>query len=167
VLLLPVGHRDVDKGFCLLHFQMVNLDDHPNIIPKTQQHQTLIFYIVNLDVTTNQVFNRAFDVVLPRTWACNLPSTKSKSNKKITNRKRCLFRGPSIIEAIKKYSQTTKEMELLEMQMTREITIQILENEQARRKLFLEGQLQVATLFDKVLKPKNPLGHSNFRSGTN
>jgi hypothetical protein len=30
-------------------------------------------------------------------------------------------------------------MELLEMQMTREITIQILENEQARRKLLLEG----------------------------
>jgi hypothetical protein len=32
-------------------------------------------------------------------------------------------------------------MELLEMQMTREITIQILENKQARRKLLLEGQL--------------------------
>jgi hypothetical protein len=75
VFLLPLGHRDVDQGFRLLHLQMVNLDDHPNIIPKTQQHQTLIFYNVNEDVTTNQVCNHAFDVVSPRTRACN---TKGK-----------------------------------------------------------------------------------------
>jgi hypothetical protein len=57
VLLLPLGHCDVDQGFHLLHLQMVNLDDHPNIIPKTQQHQTLILFNVNKDVATNQVFN--------------------------------------------------------------------------------------------------------------
>jgi hypothetical protein len=164
VLLLPFGHYDVDQGFHLLHLQMVTLDDHPNTIPKTQQHQTLIFFDVNEDITTNQVFNQAFDVVSPRTRACNLPSIKGKSNKKITNRKICLFRGPLIIEAIKKKSQTTEEMELLEMQMTREITIQIFENEQARRKLLLEGQLQMATIFVEVLKHKNPLGHNKFKS---
>jgi hypothetical protein len=142
LLALPFGHCDVDQGFHLLHLQMVNLDDHPNTIAKTQ-HQTLIFSNANEDVTTNQLFNHTFDVVSPRTRACNLPSTKGKSNKKLTNRKIQLFRDPSIIEAIKKYSQTIEEMELLEMQMTSEITIQILENEQARRKLPLEGQLQM------------------------
>ncbi len=43
------------------------------------------------------------------------------------------------------------------MQMTKDITTQILENEQAGRKLLLERQLQIVVLFAKVLKPKDPL----------
>jgi hypothetical protein len=46
-------------------------------------------------------------------------------------------------------------MEILKMQMTRDIMTQIHENEQARRKLFLEGQLQVAAPFLEELKPKD------------
>lgn len=42
------------------------------------------------------------------------------------------------------------------MQMTKEITTQILKSEQVGRKLLLEGQLQMASLFTKVLKPKDP-----------
>jgi hypothetical protein len=47
-------------------------------------------------------------------------------------------------------------MEILKMQMTRDIMTQINENEQARRKLFLEGQLQMAAPFPEELKPKDP-----------
>jgi hypothetical protein len=47
-------------------------------------------------------------------------------------------------------------MEILKMQMTRDIMTQINENEQARRKLFLGGQLQMAAPFPEELKPKDP-----------
>ncbi len=49
----------------------------------------------------------------------------------------------SIIETIKKYLQTTKELEFLKMQMTKEITTQILESEKFGKKMLLEGQLQI------------------------
>jgi hypothetical protein len=64
---------------------------------------------MNEDVTTNQVFNHAFDIVSPRTRACNLPSIKGKSNRKITNRKIRIFKGPSIIEAIKRIHKLQKK----------------------------------------------------------
>lgn len=42
----------------------------------------------------------------PKTKACNLPSVKSKPNKKVTNNKKHLFgRSPSIVETIKEYTQ--------------------------------------------------------------
>jgi hypothetical protein len=47
-------------------------------------------------------------------------------------------------------------MEILKMQMARDNMTQIHENEQARRKLFLEGQLQMAAPFLEELKPKDP-----------
>jgi hypothetical protein len=47
-------------------------------------------------------------------------------------------------------------MEILKMQMTRDNMTQIHENEQARRKLFLEEQLQMAAPFLEELKPKDP-----------
>jgi hypothetical protein len=56
-------------------------------------------------------------------------------------------------------------MEILKMQMTKDITTQILENEQAGKKLLLEGQLQMVVLFAKVLKPKDPLKPSNYVGG--
>ncbi len=31
----------IDQGSRLLHLQVVNLDDHPNFIPKTQPHESL------------------------------------------------------------------------------------------------------------------------------
>ncbi len=52
------------------------------------------------------------------------------------------------------------------MQMTRDIVIQIHENEQARRKLLLEGQLQMAAAFLEELKPKDPHGPSSSISSS-
>jgi hypothetical protein len=46
------------------------------------------------------------------------------------------------------------------MQMTKEITTQILKSEQVGRKLLLEGQLQMVVLFVEVLKPRDLVGPS-------
>jgi len=74
--------------------------------------------------------------------ACNLPNARSKPNKEVTNKKSHIFgRSPSIVETIKEYTQNAKEMEILKIEMTQDITKQILENEQVGRKLLLEGQL--------------------------
>ncbi len=51
------------------------------------------------------------------------------------------------------------------MQMTKDIATQIFENEQAGKKLFLEGQLQMVVFFPKVLKPKDPLKPNNYIGG--
>jgi hypothetical protein len=78
----------------------------------------------------------------PKTRACNLPNARSKPNKKVTNKKSHIFgRSPSIVETIIEYTQNAKEMEILKIEMTQDITKQILENEQVGRKLLLEGQL--------------------------
>jgi hypothetical protein len=148
----------IDQGFHLPHPQVVKLDDHPNSILETQpleslERQTPVFVDSNDHVTANHTFNQAFDIVSPRTRACNLPSTIGKPNNKVTCKKRCLFgEFPSIAEAIKEYSQTAKELELLKKKMTKEIATQILESEQVGRKLLLKGQLQMAILFVEVLK---------------
>ncbi len=76
---------------------------------KNTTTSNLIFSNGNENVAINQVFNQAFDVVLPRTKACDLPSTKGKLNKKITNRKRRLFKGPSIVKTIKKIHKLQKK----------------------------------------------------------
>jgi hypothetical protein len=74
--------------------------------------------------------------------------------------------SPSIAKAIKKYSKTTKELELLKMQMTKKIKTQILESEQVGRKLSSEAQLLMDVLFVEVLKPKEPIGPSFSTSGS-
>jgi hypothetical protein len=73
--------------------------------------------------------------------------------------------SPSIIKAIKKHSHTTKELELLKMQMTKEIMTQILKSEQVGRKLLLKGQLQIIVFFNEVLKPQNPTRPSSSTCG--
>ncbi len=55
----------IDQGSCLSYLQVVNLDDHPNSIPKTQpleslEHQTPIFVDSNDHVTPNHTFNQTF-----------------------------------------------------------------------------------------------------------
>jgi hypothetical protein len=53
--------------------------------------------------------------------------TKANQNKKTKNKRPHLSkRLSSIARAIKEYTQTTKEMEMLKMKMTRNITKQIL-----------------------------------------
>jgi len=52
------------------------------------------------------------------------------------------------------------------MQMTKDITTQILENEQVGRKLLWEKQLQMVILFAKILKPKDPFKPNNFIGGS-
>jgi hypothetical protein len=74
--------------------------------------------------------------------------------------------SPSVAKAIKKYSQIAKKLKLLKIQMTKEITNQILKIEQVGKKLLLEGQLQMATFFAKVLKPKDPTWPSSSTSGS-
>jgi hypothetical protein len=117
----------IDQGSHLPHPQVVNLDDHPNSIPKTQpfetlECQTLVFVDSNDHVTLNHTSTQASDIVSPNTRACNLHGTKGKPNKKTTSKKRCLYaESPSIAEAIKKYSYTTKKLELLKMQMKKNI----------------------------------------------
>jgi hypothetical protein len=141
---------------------VVNLDDHTNYIPETQslespERQTPIFVDSNDLVTPKHTSNQAFDIVSLGTRACNLLDTKGKPNNKTTSKKWCLVgESPSIAQAIKKYSQTTKELEFLKMQMTKQIG----------KKLLLEGQLQMAALFAKVLKPKNPTRPYSFTSGS-
>jgi hypothetical protein len=64
--------------------------------------------------------------VSPRTKACNLPSIRGKPNKKATNKKRLISReSPSIVRVIKTYTQTTKKMQMLRMEMTHNITKQL------------------------------------------
>ncbi len=64
-------------------------------------------------------------------------------------------RSSSITGAIKKYTQTAKEMEMLKTKITWDITKHILKSEQACKKMFLEGHLQMAILFAEILKPRN------------
>jgi hypothetical protein len=86
----------IDQGSHLPHPRVVNLDDHPNSILKTQpfenlECQTPIFVDSNDHVTPNHTSNQTSIIVPPKTRACNLPGTKSKPNKKVTSKKRvCL-----------------------------------------------------------------------------
>jgi hypothetical protein len=58
---------------------------------------------MNEHVTFDQTSKQTFDLVSPRTKACNLPSIRGKPNKKTTNKKRQISReSPSILRAIKK-----------------------------------------------------------------
>jgi hypothetical protein len=52
------------------------------------------------------------------------------------------------------------------MQKKKEIMTQILKSEQVGRKLLLKGQLQMATIFAKVLKPRDPAWPSSFIGGS-
>jgi hypothetical protein len=87
--------NSIDQGSRLPHPQVMNLDDHLNSIPKTQppesfKCQTLIFVDNNDHVTQNHTFNQAFDIVSPKTKACNLIGIRGKPNKKAISKKRCL-----------------------------------------------------------------------------
>jgi hypothetical protein len=65
---------------------------------------------MNEHVTFDQTLEQTFDVVSPRTKACDLPNTKGKPNKKTTNKKRKISKeSPSIVRAIKKYTQIAKK----------------------------------------------------------
>ncbi len=71
----------------------VNLDDLFETIPKTQQHQslecqTLIFDEINEHITPYQALEYASNVVSPKTKAYYLLGTRSKPNKKTTNKSR-------------------------------------------------------------------------------
>lgn len=77
--------------------------------------------------------NKHNDVMSPKTRASNLPHTrdkpKQKNNYKYKNRCRYGGGSPSIARDSKEYTQTIKEMEMLKMKMTRDITKQVLKNE--------------------------------------
>jgi len=78
---------------------------------------------MNEHVTFDQTSKQTFDVVSPKTKACNLPSIRGKPNKKTTNKKRQISReSPSIVRAIKKIHKLQKKMQMLKMKMTQDIT---------------------------------------------
>jgi hypothetical protein len=52
------------------------------------------------------------------------------------------------------------------MQLTKEITTQILKNEQVGKKLLLEGQLQMVAIFAKVLKLRDLVWPSSSIGGS-
>ncbi len=70
----------------------------------------------------------------------------------------------SLQRVIKKYAQIAQKMEDLKMQLPRDITTQILENKQVKRKMHLDGQLQMTTLFVQVRKPGEPTTPSSSTS---
>ncbi len=71
------------------------------------------------------------------------------------NKRRKLDAGSSTIgDAIKKISTSVKGIEKMMMEMTEKITTHILQSEQIGGKLIEQGQLQMAALFAKYLKPK-------------
>jgi hypothetical protein len=62
----------IDQGSRLPHPQVVNLDDNPNSILKTQplkslERQTLVFVDSNDQITPNHTFDHTFDIVSSRT----------------------------------------------------------------------------------------------------
>jgi hypothetical protein len=86
----------INQGVRLPQPQVVNLDDILKTIPKTQQYQsfdpqTPIFDDINEYVTPNQTSEEAFNVVSPRTRACNLFSTRSKLSRSENNQVYMIF----------------------------------------------------------------------------
>jgi uncharacterized protein YoxC len=61
----------------------------------------------------------------------------------------------AIVDAIKEFSEGVKEIEKMIMEMTERIATYMLQSEWIGRELIVQGQMQMATLFDKVLKPKD------------
>jgi hypothetical protein len=73
--------------------------------PKSFECQTLNFVDSNDHITPNHTFDQTFDIVSPKTRACNLLGIKGKTNKKATNKKQCLSGGSlPIVKTIKEYS---------------------------------------------------------------
>ncbi len=73
--------------------------------PRSFELQTLIFVDSNDHVTPNHTFDQTFDIVAPKTKACNLLGIKGKPNKKTIRKKQRLSReSVSIAKAIKEYS---------------------------------------------------------------
>jgi hypothetical protein len=56
-------------------------------------------------------------------------------------------------------------MEMLKTEMTWDITKHILKSEQACKKIFYEGQLQMAIFFAKIFKPRNHFKPSSSMGG--
>jgi hypothetical protein len=80
-------------------------------------------------------------------------------NKSANKRKRKLTIGDSaIVDAIKYGFDGIQESEKMKMQMTKEITSQILESEQQGRQLYFQSQLQMACLIGEAFKPKDTVG---------
>ncbi len=92
----------------------------------------------------------------PKTRACKLFGVQGKVNKRMENKRRKLDASFfAIVDAIKEFSEGVKEIEKMIMEMTERIATYMLQSEWIGRELIVQGQMQMATLFDKVLKPKD------------
>jgi hypothetical protein len=56
----------------------------------------------------------------------------------------------TIVDAIKKSLEGVKEIEMMKMEITKTITTQMFQSEETSRKLIVQGQLQMATLFVEI-----------------
>ncbi len=116
-------------------------------------------FVDSKDQVTPNHIDHTFDIVSPRTSYITYLTLETNPIRKLQARKLPLSKElPSLVEAVKEYSQIAKELEFLKMQMTKEIMTQILESEQVGRKLLLEGRLQMVALFVEVLNPIDPIG---------
>jgi len=60
----------------------------------------------------------------------------------------------TIVDAIKKFSTSVQEIEKFKIEKIERITSQMLQNEKENRQMVLHSQLQIATIFAQMLKPK-------------
>jgi uncharacterized protein YoxC len=66
----------------------------------------------------------------------------------------------AITDAIKEFSISVQEIKKLKIKTTKKITSQMLQSEKERKEMVLQNQLQIVTIFAKVLKPKKGGGLS-------
>jgi hypothetical protein len=146
--------------------KVVNVNDEKNIqapcVPDSLKWQIPMFGDDNANVGTTPSANSNS----LRTRACKLLSVQRKPNKKLKREKRWLFTSSSIITYAINISHMEKEIEFLKMEMTKFITPQMLQNEDNWKKMMIQGQLQLATLFADLFKPKTTNGSGNWLKRT-
>jgi hypothetical protein len=95
----------------------------------------------------------------PRSKACQNPQAPGQVNKS-ANKRKLTVGDLTIADAIKYGFDGVQESEKMKMQVTKEITSQILESEQQGRQLYFQSQLQMASLIVEAFKPKDTTGGS-------
>jgi hypothetical protein len=95
----------------------------------------------------------------PRSRACQNPHAPCQVNKS-ANKRKLTVGDLTIADAIKYGFDGVQESEKMKMQVTKEITSQILESEQQGRQLYFQSQLQMASLIVEAFKPKDTTGGS-------
>jgi hypothetical protein len=76
----------------------------------------------------------------PKIKACKLLGVQRKPNKKLKRKKRQLFIGSFVIaDIINNFTHVVKEIEFKKWEMTKFITFQMLQSEQNRKQMMIQG----------------------------